>query len=224
MKETYYFSHDYNARSDEKIKRLIRRHGMTGYGIFWSIIEDLYQNTNVLRTEYDGIAYELRADVEMVKSVINDFDLFTINGDEFSSTSVEYRLNKMAAKSQKAANSVRIRWEKEKSKTEPDTNVLRPKYERNTIKENIIKENKVNVNTPTREEFVQYGLGILGNDTGYKSPLEAKFETWMQDGWKDGHGKPIKNWKTKLQNVAPFLKPLRLVPVESNQVMRRELT
>jgi len=43
-KDTYYFSHDYNCRNDEKIKRLLRKHGMCGYGIFWSIVEDLYNN------------------------------------------------------------------------------------------------------------------------------------------------------------------------------------
>lgn len=143
-KDTYYFSHDYNARSDEKIKRLIRMHGMTGYGIFWSIIEDLYHNTNVLRLDYDGIAYELRADVNMVKSVINDFDLFVLDGDEFGSTSIEKRLQERAEKSRKATESINSRWEKIRSNKESDTNVLRPEYERNTIKERKGKEKKEN--------------------------------------------------------------------------------
>ena len=45
-KDTFYFSHDYNARNDEKIKMLIRKHGMIGYGVFWAIVEDLYNIKN----------------------------------------------------------------------------------------------------------------------------------------------------------------------------------
>ena len=74
MKETFYFSHDYNARNDIKIKKLIAKHNYLGYGLFWAIIEDLYNNANALPLDYDCIAFDLRADVETVKSIINDFD------------------------------------------------------------------------------------------------------------------------------------------------------
>ena len=55
-KDTFYFSHDYNARNDEKIKRLIRKHGMQGYGVFWSIVEDYI----IMRTHCDWITMALR--------------------------------------------------------------------------------------------------------------------------------------------------------------------
>ena len=45
MKNTFYFSHDYNARNDIKIKKLIAKHGYLGYGIFWAIIEDYTKTT-----------------------------------------------------------------------------------------------------------------------------------------------------------------------------------
>lgn len=131
-KNTYYFSHDYNARNDEKIKELIFKHGMTGYGIYWSIIEELYQNTNVLHLNYERIAYELRTEMNSIKSIINDFDLFVISGDYFSSLSVQKRLDERLNKSKKASESVSKRWN--------NTNVLHKEYERNTIKESKGKE------------------------------------------------------------------------------------
>ena len=73
-----YFQHDYNVRSDDKIKSLIRKHGMIGYGVFWSIVEDLYNNANALRLDCDGIAYHLRVEEDLVKSIIHDFELFKI--------------------------------------------------------------------------------------------------------------------------------------------------
>lgn len=137
-KDTFYFSHDYNARSDDKIRSLIRKHGMAGYGIYWSIIEDLYNNTNVLRIDYDGIAYELRTTFDIVQSIINDFDLFVFDGLYFGSLSVQNRLEQRKNKSEKARDSVLKRW----GNKESDTNVLPTQYERNTIKERKGKEIK----------------------------------------------------------------------------------
>ncbi len=45
-KETYYFSHDYNTRNDFKIKKMIMKLGYTAYGVYWALIEDLYNNDN----------------------------------------------------------------------------------------------------------------------------------------------------------------------------------
>ena len=84
-KETFYFSHDYNARSDIKIKKLIVKHGYEGYGIFWALIEDLYQNENLLPLDYDCIAFDLRSNSKIIKSIINDFDLVKLDDDTFSS-------------------------------------------------------------------------------------------------------------------------------------------
>ena len=111
-KDTFYFSHDYNARNDSKKKKLLAKHGYLGYGLFWAIIEDLYNNANALPTDYESIAFDLRITPEVVKSIINDFELFCIDGDEFGSSSVERRLNERNEKSVKARESAQKRWEK----------------------------------------------------------------------------------------------------------------
>lgn len=133
-KDTFYFSHDYNARNDEKIKRLIRKHGMQGYGVFWAIIEDLYNNANALRMDYDGIAYDLRSDSDIVRSVINDFDLFVFNGDFFGSKSVQERLEQRNIKSESARKSASYRWN--------NANAMQTQSEGNAIKERKGKEIK----------------------------------------------------------------------------------
>ena len=160
-KDTFYFSHDYNARSDDKIKRLLSKHGNEGYGIFWSIIEDLYNNTNVLRLDYETISFDLRCDTLKVKSIINDFDLFVIEGGIFGSSSIQERLEARNAKSEKARESVLKRWERLKN----DTNVLPTNNDsnteikkRNTIKESIVKENKVKESKIHKEEHCDYEI------------------------------------------------------------------
>lgn len=193
MKETFYFSHDYNARTDVKIKKLIRVHGLLGYGLYWAIIEDLYQNTNVLRTDYESISYEHRLPIDVVSSVINDFELFVVYGDKFGSASVERRLDERAIKSKKARESVSIRWDRlkaEKSKTNSDTNVLRTNYDSNTIKERKGNEMKVNESKEKKED----------SPVKPAFPDFSKLESWMVE--------PLKIWfdykKEKKQGYKPI--------------------
>ena len=137
MNSTYYFSHDYNTRSDIKIKRLIAKTGMTGYGIFWSIIEDLYNNANALPTDYESIAFELRTDESIVKTIVESFDLFQIKKGTFSSKSVQRRLDQRKSKSEKARESAMKRWGEKK---DLDANAFRSDSNGNAIKER--KSNK----------------------------------------------------------------------------------
>jgi hypothetical protein len=137
--DTFYFSHDYSARNDEKIKRLIRKYKYLGYGIYWAIIEDLYNNANALRTDYDGIAFDLHTDEKTIKSIVEDFDLFVFDGEFFGSLSVQKRLNKRQEKSNKASENANKRW----NKTDSNANALQTHCDGNAIKERKGKENKV---------------------------------------------------------------------------------
>jgi hypothetical protein len=108
--DTFYFSHDYSARNDEKIKRLIKSHGMAGYGLFWAIIEDLYHNNNSLGLDYPFLAYEYRVSEDVIKSIINDFSLFTNDDKTFGSTSISKRIDLRKEKSKTASDNAFKRW------------------------------------------------------------------------------------------------------------------
>lgn len=138
---TFYFSHDYNAMSDEKIKNLLCEHGLAGYGAFWALIEMLYNNANALRTHYKSIAFALHSDELFIKSVINDFDLFIIDGDFFGSESVERRLNERKQKSKSASISASYRW-KEKNKNANASKINANASKNDAIKERKVKESK----------------------------------------------------------------------------------
>jgi len=225
-KDTFYFSHDYNARNDEKIKMLIRKHGMIGYGVFWAIVEDLYNNANALRTDYDGIAYDLRLHSDIIKSVVNDFDLFEINGDYFGSSSVQERLDQRNEKSLSARKSASYRW----NKKEENANALRTLSEGNAIKERKGKEIKgkeINNTLPPLQEFLEYCKKNLEQNkfiyTEYEYSLKSKYDTWVANGWKDGHNKQIKDWKGKIRNTIPFLRPIQTLSNKSGGKYQNEL-
>jgi hypothetical protein len=212
MKETYYFTHDYNTRSDIKIKKLLSKHGYLGYGIYWAIIEDLYQNANALRLDYECIAYDLRTDNELVKSVLHDFDLFVISNDIVSSLSIERRLGERTIKSEKARESALARW----NKGETDANALRTHCEPNAIKERKgkeikgkeIKENNRLRATPNflkpelheLSEYMQIKLLEGGLDgVSWENESEKFIDYYQSNGWKVGKNQ-MKDWKGATRN------------------------
>jgi hypothetical protein len=194
-KDTFYFSHDYNTRNDQKIKKLISKHGYLGYGLFWAIVEDLYNNANALHLDYDIIAYDLRTTNELVKSIINDFELFVINDGIFGSMSVQKRLDERDAKSKKASESARYRWDKNKS----DANALPTQSDSNAIKEKKVKEIKekeIKVNdieyrklkfASTLQIFLPtYGREVLNEFYGYwtePNKSNTKFRQELEKTW-----------------------------------------
>jgi hypothetical protein len=77
---------------------------------------------------------------------------------------------------------------------------------------------------PTEEEFISYYKTELEKEFPNRLfAVKAKFETWIDDGWKDGNGNKIKNWKLKLKNTITHLKP---VPTnfENQQLTSTKLT
>lgn len=190
MKETFYFPHDYNAMQDEKIKMLIRKHGMEGYGIFWAIVEMLYNNANALRTDYEGIAFDVRTNCEKIESIVNDFDLFIVNGDTFGSMSIERRLNERKEKSRKAKESASYRWNNANAlRTECDGNAIKEKKvkekkEKKEIKETISKDiaqKKVDAKASTltrRDEFYKSLIPFLS--TYGKDMIRDFFDYWSE--------------------------------------------
>jgi hypothetical protein len=190
-----YFSHDYNARNDKKLIKLFMQHGLSGLGAYWCIIEMLYEESGYLPlSEYERITFELRTTNELIKSVLNDFDLFQYDCEKFWSETAIERLKKRSEKSDKARESISKRWEKyERITNEKQTNT-----KRNTIKESKVKEKKVKeIIYPTISEVQNYFI-----EKGYTNVAALKFfDYYSVANWKDSKGNTVKNWKQKAQAV-----------------------
>ncbi len=107
-----YFSHDSNAREDEKIIKLRMQHGWKGYGLYWAIIEKLRDSDGYkLKSDCNTIAFGLQVECKCIESVINDFDLFTINDEYFWSESLLRRMKLKEEKSQKMRKNAKKRWD-----------------------------------------------------------------------------------------------------------------
>ena len=76
---------------------------------------------------------------------------------------------------------------------------------------------KDNNKTPTIEIFLAYSKTIEIYKPELDYAIKSKYEAWKDNGWKDGNGKEIKNWKTTLRNTMPYLKPIEQPKEETDR-------
>ncbi|WP_018659891.1 DnaD domain protein [Allofustis seminis] len=168
-----YFSHDSNARNDEKCLNLRMKHGAAGYGIYWMLIERLRDQEDYTSVkDYNALAFDLRADAGVVKSVVEDFGLFAFTENEkgecFYSESLNRRMSMMEDISSKRAaagkKGAQKRWNKKdkdgkkitkdskamanatKDDSKATTIAMAKNGNKKKIKENKINKNKIKDN------------------------------------------------------------------------------
>lgn len=111
MKETFYFQHDYNARNDPKLQDVLIDLGVEGIGVFWCIIEQLYEQGGTLPIRScKSIAFALHVDFKCVERLVNDYGLFKNDGENIWSESVLNRLNRRSEISDKRKLAALARW------------------------------------------------------------------------------------------------------------------
>ena len=82
-----------------------------------------------------------------------------------------------------------------------------------TEKRKKVAQKKEKQEPPDLETFVAHAKEIYQNELKmdfslYEFAVRAKYQSWIEAGWKDGHKKPIQAWKNKLRNLIPYLKPI----------------
>ena len=138
-----YFPHDYDAFADPKIQKLMVKFGATGYGAFWHIVEQLYQNDGVLPlTNVDAIAFALHLDCTCIASIIQDFNLFENDGQNFWSKSVNARIERIKKVSESRRTSAASRWNSVNLSNSNANAMQKPGNININIKENNIREGK----------------------------------------------------------------------------------
>lgn len=99
----HWFKHDFYTCNDQKMQKLDFKYPVVGYGIFFKIIELLYQNDGEIQYDLDFISFTVNYDKEIVKSVINDFGLFSIlDKDRLMNARVFEAIKEITEKSNKA--------------------------------------------------------------------------------------------------------------------------
>lgn len=215
MKDSLYFPHDYFARFDPKLVEVMMAHGMAGIGVFWCIIEMMYEQGGTLPTSsFKSIAFALHVDCNMVASVVNDFGLFIQDGENFTSPSVNNRINRRVAIAEKCRENAQKRWAKSKSNanaSETDANAEQPECICNAMINNKSKGKNKDLSSkddsgsgkrstftpPTIEEVKQY----LDEKQITNVDAERFVLFYESKGWMIGKNK-MKSWKAAVATWA----------------------
>ena len=115
-----YFNHDCDARNDEKLIALRIRYGAEGYGVYFMLIEMLQAAPScVLEKDYKALAFDLRVSARRIKSIVEDFGLFTPTdgGKKFYSERLIRHVNEAEENERKRSEAAQyaasIRWDAE---------------------------------------------------------------------------------------------------------------
>ncbi len=155
MKKTY-LQHQSNSFTDIKIIKMRARLGIESYGIFWALLELLFNEENKLCIDdYSVLAFNLQCDADKLKSVIEDFDLFVIEDGCFYSKRLNEHIDTINSKSAKAKESASKRWNNANAKrTQSDSNANRVEYSK--VDKSKVKKNKRGVDYYNDISFPDY--------------------------------------------------------------------
>ena len=97
----------------KKLLRLRQAYGAAGYGVYFMLLERLREEGGYTSDrDYDMIAFDLRVDVELIRAVVEDFDLFEVsrNGKTFQSKGFTERMELREIRSQAGRKGASGRW------------------------------------------------------------------------------------------------------------------
>ncbi|WP_268913976.1 Lin1244/Lin1753 domain-containing protein [Lentilactobacillus sp. SPB1-3] len=172
-----YFSHDSNARNSEELLRVRMKYGAEGYGVYFMILERLRDEEDYMSVkDYNMIAFDLRVDASVIKSVIEDFGLFvfTDDGKYFYSEGFKKRMalkdERSKTLSDKRRKAAKTRWEKDSDAnamhlhSKSNANALQNDAKESKEKKREVKESKASklASTHTQENIVDLWQELWG--------------------------------------------------------------
>lgn len=228
-KDAYYFPHDSNAKDDPKCVLLIEQLGPEGYGIYWILVETLRD-----QPEYKypvsllpALARRYNTTPEKVKTVVGNYDLFVVDGDNFFfSQSLIDRMIPLEKRKEQARLAGLKSAERRLLGNGGSTDVQQPFNEGSTIRRDKIRVNK-NI------EDIEYSKGRKA--AAFSPPSLSEVSDYISDkhysvnpaqfidhytavGWMIGKNKmkdwraAVRNWNSRNEHTtpqpAPTTKPL----------------
>lgn len=80
-----------------------------------------------------------------------------------------------------------------------------PVAESKDDKRPVPKEPINNPNIPSIEEFLEFAKTLKNYSPELNSKIEGKYDSWIENNWKNGYDRPITNWKSTLKSTLPYL-------------------
>ena len=68
-----------------------------------------------------------------------------------------------------------------------------------------VLQNLKNSKIPSLDEFMRYAKSLEGYESELELSISEKYESWINNGWKNTSNRPISNWKSTLKSTLPYL-------------------
>ena len=149
---SYYLGLDLNLPQNIKILKVKKELGYSGFGLYVELLLKLAQTPDyeLLKTDYELLAYEFRVETKYVQILIEDFDLFTLEKDKFYCSEVKAKMSNLEKKKEAGKVAGKASGEaRKKNKTNGRSTVVQTVVEQGDIikKGNIINKSK-EINLP----------------------------------------------------------------------------
>ena len=209
MKDASYFSHDYNARNDEKMLMVRARfNNAEGYGIVWFLYESLAESTDGYLSNESIAPLSLGYGVakKKLEEVINyciEIGLFTKeNGHFYSERMVSHKAFRKSL-SDAGIRGNKKRWDRPESPPESPPE--------SQVKESKVKESKVKkMRTVLSPEDFTTSLktNVLYKHIDIDREL-LKANQWAKDNGRKFSQRFVKNWMNRIDPPVEAPKPSR---------------
>jgi len=227
-----YFPHDRDMRNHRKVKAIRTKFGVNGYAI-WSMTLEYLTGIDGNVFEYSDVEFELMAgdfgvSATEIRDVVNyciKLEMLFLNNGFINSESLDERLVPVYEKRGRS---------KDNSKKQQRVN---GKFvSSNSVSNGVsvaekpqskVNKSKVKETIPSIGDFLSFCKDdMLKNNLNYnlyEYSLKSKYDSWVENGWKDGHNNEIKLWKSKIRNTIPHLKPMADISRQSGNKYQNEL-
>jgi hypothetical protein len=170
-----YINHKISNRSEYVFRKLIERKGAAAYGVYWYILEELYESGGkMLFEEIEPISKVLCVRKDFVVSVIKSFSLFQYDSESFWSDEVIEQIEKRQKIKDKRKEAANKRWVSEK-------NIIVPEKEKEVESSPIVKPTRVNKEQEMKSrEREFYNVLVPFVNTYGREMIREFFDYWSE--------------------------------------------
>ena len=211
MNTTYYFSHDGNARNDSKILELRAEHGWLGYGVYWGLIEMMFEHsdTKLKHKDIKIIAMFNNVDITVLSDVINTCitaQLFESDGEFFWSHGLLNRkgvfMDSIKQKSEAGKAGMAKRWGNRPNNTLDNAVITPIQHRNNDVITADNKERKVNKVNKEKKDIQKEKVEPLKTAYGIFNNVLLTDDEY--DKLKNKYG--IKRMESEIENLSTYMK------------------
>jgi len=226
MKDSQYLTHDIGARNDPKLIDLQMEMGGQGLGIFWCLVEMLWENGGYIPANYKGISFALRwCKPSEIEKVVTGFGLFHVeDGMIYSHSALERIRNKLEkaealsqvrreagraggiARARNLANAKQEGSNCQANATETDSNCLanvKQNVAINKLNNKLINKDIINNNAPTALDIYEIFFFIRN----FKDPdgeVKRFLDHYEECGWTYQDGSSVTDWAKAARDWKPL--------------------